>query len=70
MDAAIGWRGFISSPCTRWCPRAGFSVVMRITGLRIAAVAAKRPTSLRDAIEHLAEEAQRLRRLATVSDVA
>jgi hypothetical protein len=33
-------------------------------------LAAERSTWLRDAIDHLAEEAQRLRRLAAVSDVA
>jgi hypothetical protein len=41
-----------------------------IRGWVLAGLAAERGTSLRDAIEHLAEEAQRLRRLAAVSDVA
>ncbi len=41
-----------------------------IRGWVLAGLAAERSTSLRDAIEHLAEEAQRLRRLAAVSDVA
>jgi hypothetical protein len=37
----------------------------------LAGLAAERGTSLRDAIEHLAEQAQRLRRLAAaVNDVA
>jgi hypothetical protein len=33
-------------------------------------VASERSTSLREAIEHLAAEAERLRRLAAISDVA
>jgi predicted DNA-binding ribbon-helix-helix protein len=41
-----------------------------IRGWVLAGLAAERGTSLRDAIEHLAEEAQRLRRLAALSDVA
>jgi hypothetical protein len=41
-----------------------------IRGWVVAGLAAERGTSLRDAIEHLAEEAQWLRRLAAVSDVA
>lgn len=41
-----------------------------IRGWVLAALAAERGTSLRDAIDHLAEEAQRLRRLAALSDVA
>ena len=41
-----------------------------IRGWVLAALAAERGTSLRDAIDHLAEEAQRLRRLAAVSEVA
>jgi predicted DNA-binding ribbon-helix-helix protein len=41
-----------------------------IRGWVLAGLAAERGTSLRDAIEHLAEEAQRLRRLAAVNDVA
>jgi hypothetical protein len=39
-----------------------------IRGWVLAGLAAERGTSLRDAIEHLAEEAQRLRRLAALSD--
>ena len=41
-----------------------------IRGWVVAGLAAERGTSLRDAIEHLAEEAQWLRRLPAVSDVA
>jgi len=41
-----------------------------IRGWVLAGLAAERGTSLRDAIDHLAEEAQRLQRLAAVSDVA
>jgi hypothetical protein len=41
-----------------------------IRGWILTELAAERGTSLRDAIDHLAEEAQRLRRLAAVSDVA
>ena len=41
-----------------------------IRGWVLAELAAERGTSLRDAIDHLAEEAQRLRRLAEISDVA
>lgn len=41
-----------------------------IRGWVLAGLAAERGTSLRDAIDHLAEEAQRLRRLAALSDVA
>jgi len=41
-----------------------------IRGWILAELAAERGASLRDAIDHLAEEAQRLRRLAAVSDVA
>lgn len=41
-----------------------------IRGWVLAGLATERGTSLRDAIDHLAEEAQRLRRLAAVSDVA
>ena len=36
----------------------------------IERLAAERSTSLRDAIDHLAAEAERLRRFAAVSDVA
>ncbi len=41
-----------------------------IRGWVLSGLAAERGTSLRDAIEHLAEEAQRLRRMAAVKDVA
>jgi hypothetical protein len=41
-----------------------------IRGWVLAGLAAERSTSLRGAIEHLAAEAERLRRLAEVSDVA
>ena len=41
-----------------------------IRGWVLAGLAAERGTSLRDAIDHLAEEAQRLRRLAAISEVA
>jgi hypothetical protein len=41
-----------------------------IRGWVLAGLASERSTSLRDAIDHLAAEAERLRRLAAVSDVA
>jgi hypothetical protein len=41
-----------------------------IRGWILAGLAAERTTSLRGAIEHLAAEAERLRRLAEMSDVA
>jgi hypothetical protein len=50
--------------------QAGVPVGALIRGWVLAGLAAERGTSLRDAIEHLAEEAQRLRRLAAVSEVA
>jgi predicted DNA-binding ribbon-helix-helix protein len=50
--------------------RAKVPVSALIRGWILAELAAERGTSLRDAIDHLAEEAQRLRRLAAVSDVA
>jgi predicted DNA-binding ribbon-helix-helix protein len=50
--------------------QAGVPVGALIRGWVLTGLAAERGTSLRDAIEHLAEEAQRLRRLAAVSDVA
>lgn len=50
--------------------QAGVPAGALIRGWVLAGLAAERGTSLRDAIEHLAEEAQRLRRLAAVSDVA
>jgi hypothetical protein len=54
----------------RIAAQAGVPVGALIRGWVLAGLAAERGTSLRDAIEHLAEEAQRLRRLAAVSDVA
>jgi predicted DNA-binding ribbon-helix-helix protein len=50
--------------------RAKVPVGALIRGWVLAGLAAERDMSLRDAIDHLAEEAQRLRRLAAVSDVA
>lgn len=50
--------------------RAGVPVGALIRGWVLAGLAAERGTSLRDAIEHLAADAERLRRLAAVSDVA
>jgi hypothetical protein len=41
-----------------------------IRGWVLAGLAAERSTSLRDAIDHLAAEAERLRRLAAISNVA
>ena len=43
VEAAIGWPSLMSSPCTRRCPHAGFSVAMRMTSLRIAASVDGRP---------------------------
>jgi predicted DNA-binding ribbon-helix-helix protein len=54
----------------RIAAQAGVPVGALIRGWVLAALAAERGTSLRDAIDHLAEEAQRLRRLAALSDVA
>jgi predicted DNA-binding ribbon-helix-helix protein len=54
----------------RIAAQAGVPVGALIRGWVLAGLAAERGTSLRDAIEHLAEEAQRLRRLAALSDVA
>jgi hypothetical protein len=54
----------------RIAEQAGLPVWALIRGWVLAGLAAERGTSLRDAIEHLAEEAQRLRRLAAVTDVA
>jgi hypothetical protein len=54
----------------RIAAQAGVPVGALIRGWVLAGLAAERGTSLRDAIEHLAEEAQRLRRLAAVSEVA
>jgi hypothetical protein len=50
--------------------QAGVPVDALIRGWVLAGLAAERGTSLWDAIEYLAEKAQRLRRLAAVSDVA
>ena len=49
---------------------AGVPVGALIRGWVLAGLAAERGTSLRDAIEHLAADAERLRRLAALSDVA
>ncbi len=49
---------------------AGVPVSALIRGWVLAGLAAERGTSLRDAINHLAGEAERLRRLAASSDVA
>jgi hypothetical protein len=49
---------------------AGVPVGALIRGWVLAGLAAERSTSLRGAIEHLAAEAERLRRLAEASDVA
>lgn len=54
----------------RIAAQAGVPVGALIRGWVLAGLAAERGTSLRNAIEHLAEEAQRLRRLAALSDVA
>jgi hypothetical protein len=54
----------------RIAAQAGVPVGALIRGWVLAGLAAERGTSLRDAIDHLAEEAQRLRRLAALSDVA
>lgn len=50
--------------------RAGVPVGALIRGWVLSGLAAERPSSLRGAIEHLAAEAERLRRLAAVSGVA
>ena len=54
----------------RIAAQADLPVGALIRGWVLAGLAAERSTSLRDAIEHLAAEAERLRRLAAVSDVA
>jgi hypothetical protein len=54
----------------RIAAQAGVPVGALIRGWVLAGLAAERPASLRGAIEHLAAEAERLRRLAAVSDVA
>lgn len=53
----------------RLASEAGVPVSALIRGWVLAGLAAERSTSLRDAIEHLAAEAERLRRLAAISDV-
>lgn len=54
----------------RIAAEAGVPVGALIRGWVLAGLAAERSTSLRGAIEHLAAEAERLRRLAALSDVA
>jgi hypothetical protein len=54
----------------RIAAQAGVPVGALIRGWVLTGLAAERSTSLRGAIEHLAAEAQRLRRLAEISDVA
>jgi hypothetical protein len=54
----------------RLAAEASVPVGALIRGWVLAALAAERSTSLRDAIEHLAAEAERLRLLAAISDVA
>jgi hypothetical protein len=54
----------------RIAAEAGVPVGALIRGWVLAGLAAEKSTSLRDAIEHLAAEAERLRRLAAISDVA
>ena len=49
---------------------AGVPVGALIRGWVLSGLAAERSTSLRDAIDHLAADAERLRRLAAISDVA
>jgi hypothetical protein len=50
--------------------QAGVPVGSLIRGWVLAGLASEKSTSLRDAIEHLAAEAERLRRLAAVRNVA
>jgi hypothetical protein len=54
----------------RIAAQSGVPVRALIRGWVLAGLAAEQGTSLRGAIEHLAAEAERLRRLAAVSDVA
>lgn len=54
----------------RIAAQSGVPVGALIRGWVLAGLAAEQVTSLRGAIEHLAAEAERLRRLAAVSDVA
>lgn len=54
----------------RLAGEAGVPVGALIRGWILAGLRAERGTSLRDAIDHLASEAERLRRLAARTDVA
>jgi hypothetical protein len=54
----------------RIAAESGVPVGALIRGWVLAGLASERSTSLRSAIEHLAAEVERLRRLAAVSDVA
>lgn len=54
----------------RIAAQANVPVGALIRGWVLSGLAAERGTSLRDAIEHLAEDAQRLRRMAAAKDVA
>ncbi len=47
VEAAIVWPSLTSSPCTRRCPQAGFSIAMRITSFLIAAAVDGRPGRFR-----------------------
>jgi len=47
VEAAIVWPSLTSSPCTRRCPHAGFSIAMRITSFLIAAAVDGRPGRFR-----------------------
>ena len=67
VGTAAGWE---FAEIERIAAQAGVPVGALIRGWVLAGLAAERGTSLRDAIKHLAEEAQRLRRLAAVSEVA
>lgn len=58
------------SEIDRLAEQAGVPVSALIRGWVLTGLAAERGTSLRDAIDHLASEAERLRRLAARSDVA
>ena len=54
----------------RIAAESGVPVGALIRGWVLAGLASERSTSLRGAIEHLAAEAERLRRLAAIADVA
>jgi hypothetical protein len=54
----------------RLAAEANVPVGALIRGWVLAGLATERSTSLREAIDHLAAEAERLRRLAAISDVA